>query len=356
MKPAARVLPGEGAMPAVAELFVSPKTLRELLGDPETIGRLGCADVCCVVADVSALFSDAGRGQASPRAQAEDTASRAVTLAEAIGSPNAVLSCEVSSPQDEIKLTHLIDRTLNEAACRGVTLLIETRGIFSETARLIDLLDTYSSDNLAAYWLAGETFARGESADTTIGRLGAYVRAVDSGAAPSGDLYSALRSIDYKGSVTGAFPVSDSPAPPVDLSDPSLLDMTFPQLLDDICARFPGQLAFDYSLSPDVTASYPDGYTPGYPGGYTRTYPQFRDDVDECARALIALGVRPGTKVAVWLTNIPQWYIVFWASVKIGAVLVTVNTAYKIREAEYLLRQADVHTLIMIDGYKDSRY
>ena len=37
-------------------------------------------------------------------------------------------------------------------------------------------------------------------------------------------------------------------------------------------------------------------------------------------------------------------------------MLVTVNTAYKIREAEYLLRQADVHTLVMIDGYRDSDY
>ena len=52
----------------------------------------------------------------------------------------------------------------------------------------------------------------------------------------------------------------------------------------------------------------------------------------------------------------PQWYITFWATTKIGAVLVTVNTAYKIHEAEYLLRQSDTHTLVMIDGYKDSNY
>lgn len=52
----------------------------------------------------------------------------------------------------------------------------------------------------------------------------------------------------------------------------------------------------------------------------------------------------------------PQWFITFWATVKIGAVLVTVNTAYKIHEAEYLLRQSDTHTLVMIDGYKDSDY
>ena len=89
---------------------------------------------------------------------------------------------------------------------------------------------------------------------------------------------------------------------------------------------------------------------------YTRTYSQFRDDVDHFARALLALGVKKGDKVAVWATNVPQWYITFWATVKIGAVLVTVNTSYKIHEAEYLLRQSDTHTLVMIDGFKDSDY
>ncbi|MEG2174565.1 MAG: AMP-binding protein, partial [Oscillospiraceae bacterium] len=71
---------------------------------------------------------------------------------------------------------------------------------------------------------------------------------------------------------------------------------------------------------------------------------------------LIALGVRTGDHVAIWATNVPQWYISFWAVVKIGAVLVTVNTSYKIYEVEYLLRQSDTHTLIMTDGYKDSSY
>ncbi|MBQ3639930.1 MAG: AMP-binding protein, partial [Clostridia bacterium] len=60
--------------------------------------------------------------------------------------------------------------------------------------------------------------------------------------------------------------------------------------------------------------------------------------------------------VAVWASNVPQWYIAFWATVKLGAVLVTVNTAYKIHEAEYLLKQSDTHTLIMTEGSKDTHY
>ncbi len=102
---------------------------------------------------------------------------------------------------------------------------------------------------------------------------------------------------------------------------------------------------------------FPDQYAFRYTTcDYTRTYSEFRDDVDEFARALIALGVKPGDHVAIWATNVPQWFITFWATVKIGAVLVTVNTAYKIYEVEYLLRQSDTHTLVMIDGYKDVDY
>lgn len=118
-----------------------------------------------------------------------------------------------------------------------------------------------------------------------------------------------------------------------------LIDYTFPQLLDIVCKKFPEQYAFRYTET-----------------DYTRTYPQFRDDVDRFARALIAMNVKKGDHVAIWATNIPQWFITFWATVKIGAVLVTVNTAYKLHEAEYLFKQSDTHTLIMADGFKDSNY
>ncbi len=115
--------------------------------------------------------------------------------------------------------------------------------------------------------------------------------------------------------------------------------MTFPQVLDRLVEEFPDQYAFRYTTL-----------------DYTRTYRQFRNDVDDFARALVSMGVKPGSKVAIWATNVPAWYITFWAATKIGAVLVTVNTAYKIHEAEYLLRQSDTHTLVMIDSCLDSNY
>lgn len=106
-----------------------------------------------------------------------------------------------------------------------------------------------------------------------------------------------------------------------------------------------------------MVEEFPDQYAFRYTTcDYTRTYAQFRDDVDQFARALIGMGVKQGSHVAVWATNVPAWYIAFWATTKIGAVLVTVNTSYKIHEVEYLLRQSDSHTLIMVDGYKDSDY
>ena len=118
-----------------------------------------------------------------------------------------------------------------------------------------------------------------------------------------------------------------------------LLDYTFPDILDRVCEEFPEQYAFRYTEL-----------------DYTRTYPEFRDDVDTFARALLAMGVKKGDHIAIWATNVPAWYITFWATTKIGCVLVTVNTAYKIHELEYLLKQSDTHTLVMVDGYKDSDY
>ena len=117
------------------------------------------------------------------------------------------------------------------------------------------------------------------------------------------------------------------------------IDATFSDVLDTMVSLYPDQYAFKYTTL-----------------DYTRTYREFRRDVDRTAAAFIALGVKPGYHVAVWATNVPEWFISFWAATTIGAVLVTVNTAYKIHEVEYLLRQSDTHTLVMIESLKDINY
>ncbi len=89
---------------------------------------------------------------------------------------------------------------------------------------------------------------------------------------------------------------------------------------------------------------------------YRRTYAEFDRETDLVARAFMALGIEKGDHIAVWATNIPEWIISLYAAAKVGAVLVTVNTSYKIFEIEYLLRQSDTKMLIMNKGFKDADY
>ena len=56
------------------------------------------------------------------------------------------------------------------------------------------------------------------------------------------------------------------------------------------------------------------------------TYRQFATYVDETAKGLMALGIKKGEKVGIWATNVPYWVILQFATAKIGAVLLTVNS------------------------------
>ena len=286
----------------------------------------------------------------------------------------------------------IIRTLLPEAENANISILVETSGIFCDTAKLLQLLNTFACDNLAALWDMYSTYFIGhEEAETTIKNLGAYVRHVHikdaaeengelsfclmgEGKLPIEEMMLALRSVNYDGFVS----LEWHPEWCEELDDMEiifsqfvsfmkqfgdtsknesalyynrahtgkyvwekdlLIDATFSDVLDRMVEEFPDQYAFKYTTL-----------------DYTRTYSEFRDDVDTFARSLIALGVKAGTHVAVWASNVPQWYIAFWATVKIGAVLVTVNTAYKIHEIEYLLRQSDTHTIIMTEGAKDIAY
>jgi len=86
------------------------------------------------------------------------------------------------------------------------------------------------------------------------------------------------------------------------------------------------------------------------------SYAEFARVVDQLAKGLMALGVKKGEKVAVWATNIPYWVTLQFATAKIGAVLLTVNTNYRSAELAYLLEQSDTETLFIIDGFQDTDY
>ncbi|MHB1314263.1 MAG: AMP-binding protein [Christensenellales bacterium] len=321
---------------------------------------------------------------------------RYIDLANKLGTPYIrILADATAEPRGDVEEPFILcalSRLVPYAEANNVTLLIETNGVYADTARLRSLLDEIGSDAVGALWDMHHPYRYfNESPQKTVQNLGAYIKyahikdsvmengnvvykMMGDGDLPIAEIMNALRSINYEGYISLEWLKRYAP----DLEDAGivfphfsnymsqflgekaesrrlydnnartgkyvwpkekLIDLTFPQVLDRMAEEFPDQYAFRYTVT-----------------DYTRTYSEFRDEVDTFARALIALGVRPGDHVAIWATNVPQWFITFWASVKIGAVLVTVNTAYKIHEAEYLLRQSDTHTLVMVDGYKDSDY
>lgn len=86
------------------------------------------------------------------------------------------------------------------------------------------------------------------------------------------------------------------------------------------------------------------------------SYKQFNERVDRLAKGLLFIGIKPGDKVGVWAKNVPDWTTLMFATAKIGAILVTVNTNYKLSELQYLLQNADINSLFIVDGYRDSDY
>ncbi|MBE6523972.1 MAG: AMP-binding protein [Thermoplasmata archaeon] len=79
-------------------------------------------------------------------------------------------------------------------------------------------------------------------------------------------------------------------------------------------------------------------------------------EVDRVAKGLMAMGVEKGEKVAVWATNVPDWITLMFATAKIGAILLTINTNYQSAELDYVLKQSDMETLFLIDGVRDVDY
>jgi fatty-acyl-CoA synthase len=90
--------------------------------------------------------------------------------------------------------------------------------------------------------------------------------------------------------------------------------------------------------------------------GLRMTYEQFDNHCRTIARGLMSLKIQKGEHIAIWSSNTPEWLTTQFATGKMGAVLVTVNTNYRTSELEYLLKQSDSTTIILMDQFKDSSY
>src|SRR5882724_2820939 len=86
------------------------------------------------------------------------------------------------------------------------------------------------------------------------------------------------------------------------------------------------------------------------------TYRELLGHVNRLAKGLMGLGVEPGEHVAVWATNWPEWALLQLATAKIGAVLVTVNPAYRASELAYVLEQSETTTLFLIPEFRGAVY
>ncbi|CAM3228472.1 AMP-binding protein [Brevibacillus invocatus] len=90
--------------------------------------------------------------------------------------------------------------------------------------------------------------------------------------------------------------------------------------------------------------------------GLRYTYQEFQEICNQVAKGFMSLGIQKGENMAIWATNVPEWVITQFASAKMGGVLVTVNTSYRTHELEYLLRQSESTTLLLIGSFRDANY
>ncbi len=122
-------------------------------------------------------------------------------------------------------------------------------------------------------------------------------------------------------------------------SDKPLLGVTIGDMFDAIVARYPDNEAL-------VVCHQALRYT----------YRQLKAQVDQCARALIALGVQKGQRVGIWAPNCAEWAITQFATSKIGAILVNINPSYRVHEVQYALKQSGCTYLIIAPQFRTSDY
>ena len=118
-----------------------------------------------------------------------------------------------------------------------------------------------------------------------------------------------------------------------------LIEKTFGQFLEQWATQTPDK---DFIVYPDRDLRF--------------TYKTFNQRVDNLAKALIHIGLKPGDKLGIFANNVPDWLTFMFATAKIGAILVTVNTNYKTHELEYLVKNSDLNTLALVNGWRDSDY
>jgi len=118
-----------------------------------------------------------------------------------------------------------------------------------------------------------------------------------------------------------------------------LIEKTFGQFLEQWATETPDK---DFIVYPDRNLRF--------------SYAEFNIRVNNLAKALLHIGMRPDDKLGIFANNVPDWLTFMFASAKIGVVLVTINTNYKTHELDYLVKNSDLKAICLVNGWRDSDY
>ena len=86
------------------------------------------------------------------------------------------------------------------------------------------------------------------------------------------------------------------------------------------------------------------------------TYQELQNEVDTCARALMACGLQKGNRVGIWSPNRSEWTVLQFATAKVGIILVNINPSYRLHELKYALNQSGCKMIVLADQFKTSNY
>ena len=143
---------------------------------------------------------------------------------------------------------------------------------------------------------------------------------------------------------------------PLQIAPPWVDGLTIGEVLRQTAQRYPERLAASFLEFTPTNGSCPPA-SPGhrYPAVHW-TYAEFLLEVERAARGLLALGTKPGEHVAIWAPNVPEWLALQFATASIGAVLVTINPAYRPAELRYVLEQSDSVALFLSRHFRTADY
>ncbi|HEU5381113.1 MAG TPA: AMP-binding protein [Ktedonobacteraceae bacterium] len=122
-------------------------------------------------------------------------------------------------------------------------------------------------------------------------------------------------------------------------SDTPLLGLTIGDLFDETAAKYPDNPAL-ISRHQQIRLSYSE----------------LRNQVNQCAKGFMQMGIQKGQRVGIWSPNRAEWCITQFATAKLGAVLVNLNPSYRLHEIEYALAQSGCSAIVIAPAFKTSNY